>query len=46
MLLLTGNLASLSSLTFLTPVFALIFGRILLERGFDWDQWIGVMKSY
>jgi len=39
----TGNLTSLSSLTFLTPVFALIFGRILLGEVLTGMQWVGVM---
>ncbi|KRH97842.1 MULTISPECIES: DMT family transporter [Cylindrospermopsis] len=39
----TGNLTSLSSLTFLTPVFALIFGHILLGEVLTGIQWIGVM---
>ncbi|MFB2647154.1 DMT family transporter [Raphidiopsis sp. BLCC-F218] len=39
----TGNLTSLSSLTFLTPVFALIFGHILLGEVLTGMQWVGVM---
>ncbi|MDY6902727.1 MAG: EamA family transporter [Cyanobacteriota bacterium] len=38
----TGNLTSLSSLTFLTPVFALIFGNILLNEVLTTLQWVGV----
>ncbi|MBV6623747.1 MAG: EamA family transporter [Rivularia sp. (in: Bacteria)] len=38
----TGNLTSLSSLTFLTPVFALIFGSILLNEVLSVLQWVGV----
>ena len=37
-----GNLTSLSSLTFLTPVFALSFGNLLLGEILEWWQWIGV----
>ncbi len=37
-----GNLTSLSSLTFLTPVFALIFGHLLLNEVLSPLQWIGV----
>jgi drug/metabolite transporter (DMT)-like permease len=38
----SGNLTSLSSLTFLTPVFALCFGNLLLEEVLSSIQWIGV----
>ncbi|MEA5619604.1 DMT family transporter [Cronbergia sp. UHCC 0137] len=38
----SGNLTSLSSLTFLTPVFALIFGNIFLSEVLTPLQWIGV----
>ncbi len=38
----SGNLTSLSSLTFLTPVFALIFGNILLNEVLSHLQWVGV----
>ncbi|MEM6755014.1 MAG: DMT family transporter [Cyanobacteria bacterium P01_C01_bin.38] len=38
----SGNLTSLSSLTFLTPVFALIFGNILLNEVLSTLQWVGV----
>ncbi len=37
-----GNLTSLSSLTFLTPVFALLFGGLLLGESLDLLQWCGV----
>jgi drug/metabolite transporter (DMT)-like permease len=37
-----GNLTSLSSLTFLTPVFALTFGNLFLGEMLSLLQWIGV----
>jgi drug/metabolite transporter (DMT)-like permease len=37
-----GNLTSLSSLTFLTPVFALFFGSLFLGETLDSLQWFGV----
>ena len=37
-----GNLTSLSSLTFLTPVFAILFGNLLLAEVLTTFQWIGV----
>ncbi|MBV5257795.1 DMT family transporter [Synechococcus moorigangaii CMS01] len=37
-----GNLTSLSALTFLTPVFALIFGNLLLGEKLSLLQWAGV----
>jgi drug/metabolite transporter (DMT)-like permease len=37
-----GNLTSLSALTFLTPVFALTFGSLLLEEKLSIFQWEGV----
>ena len=37
-----GNLTSLSSLTFLTPVFALTFGNLLLSEVLSPLQWSGV----
>lgn len=37
-----GNLTSLSALTFLTPVFALIFGMLLLAESLSPIQWTGV----
>lgn len=38
----SGNLTSLSSLTFLTPVFALLFGNLLLSETLNPLQWFGV----
>lgn len=38
----SGNLTSLSSLTFLTPVFALLFGNLFLNEVLNPIQWIGV----
>jgi drug/metabolite transporter (DMT)-like permease len=38
----SGNLTSLSSLTFLTPVFALLFGNLFLSEVLDPIQWVGV----
>lgn len=38
----SGNLTSLSSLTFLTPVFALSFGNLFLFEVLTPIQWIGV----
>jgi drug/metabolite transporter (DMT)-like permease len=38
----SGNLTSLSSLTFLTPVFALLFGNLFLSEVLSPVQWIGV----
>ncbi|NJR40515.1 MAG: EamA family transporter [Leptolyngbyaceae cyanobacterium CSU_1_4] len=38
----TGNLTSLSSLTFLTPIFALLFGNLFLSEMLDPLQWFGV----
>lgn len=38
----SGNLTSLSSLTFLTPVFALLFGNLLLSEVLNPLQWMGV----
>jgi len=38
----SGNLTSLSSLTFLTPVFALLFGNLILEEILSPLQWLGV----
>ncbi len=37
-----GSLTSLSSLTFLTPVFALLFGHLLLNEVLNPLQWVGV----
>lgn len=38
----SGSLTSLSSLTFLTPVFALLFGNLLLGEVLNQLQWLGV----
>jgi drug/metabolite transporter (DMT)-like permease len=38
----SGNLTSLSSLTFLTPIFALLFGHLLLSEVLSSLQWLGV----
>jgi drug/metabolite transporter (DMT)-like permease len=40
-----GNLTSLSSLTFLTPVFALTFSNIFLTEVLSILQWIGVILT-
>lgn len=40
-----GNLTSLSSLTFLTPVFALLFGNLFLSEVLSPLQWIGVSMT-
>jgi drug/metabolite transporter (DMT)-like permease len=37
-----GNLTSLSALTFLTPIFALLFGNLLLDEVLSPLQWFGV----
>jgi drug/metabolite transporter (DMT)-like permease len=37
-----GNLTSLSSLTFLTPIFALLFGNLFLSEQLTPVQWSGV----
>ncbi|WP_017300523.1 DMT family transporter [Nodosilinea nodulosa] len=37
-----GNLTSLSALTFLTPVFALLFGNLFLAETLSVLQWLGV----
>jgi drug/metabolite transporter (DMT)-like permease len=37
-----GNLTSLSALTFLTPVFAILFGNIFLAENLTNLQWFGV----
>ena len=37
-----GSLTSLSSLTFLTPVFALLFGNLFLSEMLETYQWMGV----
>jgi len=38
----SGNLTSLISLTFLTPIFALLFGNLFLGEVLDSLQWFGV----
>ena len=38
----TRNLTSFAALTFLTPVFALLFGNLLLSEELSLLQWIGV----
>jgi drug/metabolite transporter (DMT)-like permease len=38
----SGSLTSLSSLTFLTPVFALLFGNLFLSEVLNLLQWLGV----
>lgn len=40
-----GNLTSLSSLTFLTPVFALLFGNLFLAEVLNSVQWSGVLLT-
>ena len=40
-----GNLTSLSALTFLTPVFALLFSTLLLAESLSFLQWSGVMLT-
>lgn len=41
----SGNLTSFSSLTFLTPVFALLFGNLFLAETLDLLQWSGVVLT-
>lgn len=41
----SGDLTSLSSLTFLTPIFALIFGYIFLSEVLTIIQWLGVILT-
>lgn len=41
----SGNLTSLSALTFLTPIFALFFGKLFLSEVLTPIQWIGVGLS-
>jgi drug/metabolite transporter (DMT)-like permease len=38
----SGNLTSLSALTFLTPIFALLFGNLILSEVLNPLQWLGV----
>lgn len=40
-----GNLTSLSALTFLTPVFALLFSTLLLSESLSTLQWSGVLLT-
>lgn len=40
-----GNLTSLSALTFLTPVFALLFSTLLLSESLSMLQWSGVLLT-
>ncbi len=41
----SGSLTSLSSLTFLTPVFALLFGNLFLSEVLSSLQWMGVFLT-
>lgn len=41
----SGSLTSLSALTFLTPVFALLFGNLFLGEKLGMIQWVGVGLS-
>lgn len=41
----SGSLTSLSALTFLTPVFALLFGNLFLGEKLGMIQWVGVALS-
>ncbi|MDZ8107919.1 MAG: EamA family transporter [Nostoc sp. DedQUE12a] len=41
----SGNLTSLSSLTFLTPIFALLFGNLFLSEFLSPLQWLGVFLT-
>ncbi|RCJ23234.1 hypothetical protein A6S26_01365 [Nostoc sp. ATCC 43529] len=41
----SGNLTSLSSLTFLTPIFALLFGNLFLREVLSPLQWLGVFLT-
>ncbi|MEH2062881.1 MAG: EamA family transporter [Nostoc sp.] len=41
----SGSLTSLSSLTFLTPVFALLFGNLFLSEVLNPLQWVGVFLT-
>ncbi|MBN3909506.1 MAG: EamA family transporter [Nostoc sp. NMS1] len=41
----SGSLTSLSSLTFLTPVFALLFGNLFLSEILSPVQWVGVFLT-
>jgi drug/metabolite transporter (DMT)-like permease len=41
-----GNLTRLSSLTFMTPVFALLFGNLFLGEVLSPGQWVGVSITF
>ncbi|MEH1800785.1 MAG: EamA family transporter [Nostoc sp.] len=41
----SGSLTSLSSLTFLTPIFALLFGNLFLSEVLSPLQWVGVFLT-
>lgn len=41
----SGSLTSFSSLTFLTPIFALLFGHLLLSEVLSTIQWVGVFLT-
>jgi drug/metabolite transporter (DMT)-like permease len=41
----SGSLTSLSSLTFLTPIFALLFGNLFLSEVLSPVQWVGVFLT-
>jgi len=41
----SGNLTRLSALTFSTPVFAIVFGRIFLGETLTQIQWLGVLLT-
>jgi drug/metabolite transporter (DMT)-like permease len=41
-----GNLTRLSSLTFMTPVFALLFGNLFLGEVLTLGQWVGVSVTF
>jgi drug/metabolite transporter (DMT)-like permease len=41
----SGNLTRLSALTFSTPVFAIVFGRIFLDETLTQIQWLGVLLT-
>jgi drug/metabolite transporter (DMT)-like permease len=41
----SGNLTTLSALTFSTPIFALLFGRVFLGEMLTQIQWLGVLLT-
>jgi drug/metabolite transporter (DMT)-like permease len=41
----SGNLTSFTALTFLTPIFALLFSNLLLSEVLSFLQWIGVFLT-